>query len=424
MDYNIKKLEKSEVEIIFTIPDEVLQEARIRACEEISKDLNIKGFRPGHIPPDVLEKHIGKKHIDAHAAELAVQRVYAEIVVKEKIAVIARPNIEIEKEEPLTIKARVAVMPEVEIKDHQSIKVKKDDVKVQDKDIEAVMDDMKKYATTYKDVQREAQKGDRVELDFEGFDDKGVSLENTKSSNHPVILGEGSLIPGFEDEVIGMKKDEEKEFGITFPKDYGKKDFQNKKVKFKVKLNRIEEAIKPEIDEDFIEKMTAKKQSVDEFKKEIEVNLLEKMEQEAKQKQENEYIEELLKIIKVELPQSLLDEEAHYILQEMKENIESKKVEFAKFLEQTKTTEEELLVKYRPEGERRIKIRLALQHLMTVEKIEITEEEIKAELEKTKSFYPEDQHPKIQEEFEKGHLKTQFQNRLALGKLFDKVLIK
>ena len=139
-------------------------------------------------------------------------------------------------------------MPELELKDYKSIKVKNEEAKVTKEDMDKVISDIKKQGTTYSDVDRAVKEGDRVEVDFEGFDgDKAVA--NTKSENHPVIIGGNSLIPGFEDELIGLKKDEKKEFDITFPKDYHKKDFQNKKMKFKVEIKRVEEPKEGELNE-------------------------------------------------------------------------------------------------------------------------------------------------------------------------------
>jgi len=422
MDYKIKNLPKSEVEITITVPEENMDQYRKKACDDISKEVKVKGFRPGHVPPHVLEQYVEKKYIDAHTQEIAIQRTYAEVVMKEKIQVVSRPKVKIEKDKPLTYTATVATMPEVEVKDYKSIKIPKKEVKVTEKDIEDVKNDMKKHGTQYKDVDRPAKKGDRVEVDFEGFDKDDKSIPNTKSQNHPVVLGGDSLIPGFEDELIGLKKGEKKEFDITFPKDYGKEDFRNKKVKFKTEIKGVQEPKEPEVNEEFIEKMTGKKQSIKEFEQEIEKNLKAKKQTEVTHEQENKYIEELLKKTKVDIPETLLDEEAQYILQEMKEDIQMKGLEFEKFLEQTKTTEDDLRKKYRPEGEKRIKIRLALQHIIKEEKIEVKGGEVKTELEKIKAQYPPAESEKIDKEFESGQLKAQLSNKLALRKLFDKVL--
>jgi len=421
-NYSIKKLQKSEVQIEITVSQEDIEKYYKKASEELSKEVNVKGFRPGHIPQDVLEANLDKKYIMAHAQEMAIQRSYADAVIKENVQVVARPKIEIKSETPFTYVAVVAVLPEVEIKDYKSIKVKKEEVKVTEKDIEEVMTDLKKYSTTYKDTEEKAKKGDRVEVDFEGFDEEGKSLENTKSSNHPVILGENSLIPGFEDELIGLAKGEKKEFDLVFPKDYPKKDFQNKKVKFKVEIKRIENAIEPEISEEFIEKMTGKKGSVEEFKKEIGKNVKDRKEKEAKQKVENEYLEELLKRTKVEIPEALIEEEIDFMIHDIADDMGAKGIEFDKYLEKANIKIEDLKEKYKPEAEKRVKMRLALQQLIKEENAAPSEEEVKEEFEKVKSFYPEKEAEKIQHDFEHGELRHQIVNRLAIRKLFDKVL--
>ncbi len=422
MKYEIKHLPKSLIQITVTLSEEDINSHRHKACEELSHEVKIKGFRSGHIPPHVLENHLGKDIIDAHVKELAVKRSYAEAVVKEKLQVVARPDVKVEKEEPFTYTATVAIMPEIKLKDYKSIKIKKEEQKATEKDIEDAIEEMKRYATKYKDVEREAKKGDRVEVDFEGFDKDDKAVPSTKSTNHPVILGGESLVPGFEDQLVGLKKDEKKEFEITFPKDYRKKDFQGKKIKFKVHVKRIEEPTYPEIDETFVERMTGKRGPVNEFKEELKKTIQAQKEAEEKKRQENTYIEDLLKKMEVEIPDSLIEDEAHHILHEMKEEIKMKGWQFEKFLEQTKMKEEDLLTKYKTEAERRLRIRLAIQEVIKLEGIVVTDEEIADELKKIKSMYPKEEDKKIQEEFDKGDLKNTLANRLTLNKFFDKVL--
>lgn len=423
MEYSLKHLPKSTVQLTITVPSDKMPEYQRKATEEISRDIEIKGFRKGHVPPHILEQYVKKEYIESHAQEMAIRQAYAEIVVKEKLQVVTRPEVKIEKHDPLTFIATVAVMPAVEIKDYKSIKVKKDQVAVTEKDLEDVIKDIKKYGTIYRDVDREIKKGDRIELDFEGFDDKDQPVPNTKSTNHPLIVGDGTLVPGFEENLIGLKKTGKKEFTVTFPKDYGKKDFQGRKLKFKVEIKRIEEPSVPDLDEALIERATGHKHTVEEFKKEVSANILAKKEEEAKIKQENEYIEKLVKAMKVEIPEVMIEEEARYILSEVKEDTGKKGIEFTKFLEVAKTTEEELIKKYREEGERRVKIRLAMQFLLKAEDIKATEEEIKTEFEKIKAMYPENQYKKIEADFAGGSLSNQITNRLIVKKLFEKVLV-
>jgi len=422
MDYTVKKLPKSEVELTITVSDEKLETYKKKASEEVSKDVKIPGFRPGHVPADVLSQHVDKKYILARAQELAVQHAYADAVIKEKLQVVSRPKIHIEKDNPFTFKAVVAILPEVVIKNYKSIKIDKKPVKVEQKEIDEVLDDFKKYTTTYKDVDRAAKKDDRVELDFEGFDHEGKALSNTKSENHPVIIGMGSLVPGFEDNLIGLKKDDKKEFDLVFPKDYHKKDFQEKKVKFRVHMKAVKEPVTPEMTEELIEKMTGKKESLADFKKTIEKNVLARKETEATHDRENKYIEELIKKAKIEIPDSLIDEETEYMIEDMKADVQDKGMEFNKYLEQAKTTEDELKKKFRSEAEKRLKIRLSLQHLIAEEKLEVSDAELKEEFDRMKAMYPQHEKAHLEEEFHHDHFKSQLKSRILLKKLFERVL--
>ncbi|MFA5947477.1 MAG: trigger factor [Candidatus Gracilibacteria bacterium] len=422
MEYKIKNLEKSSVEIEITIPDEKMAEYKQKAAENISKEVKIKGFRQGHVPLDVLKQNIDEKYIEEESFEVAVKMAYAEVVVKENIQVITHPKIDIMKKEPFTFKATVAILPKVELKDYKSIKIKPKDSKVTDEEIDDVFKDFQKYSTTYTKKDGKAEKGDRVEIDFEGFDEDGKEMTNTASKNHPVIIGEKTLIEGFEENLIGMAEGEEKEFSLTFPKDYGKKEFQGKKAKFKVKVNVVESPITPDITEDFIEKMTGKRQTVEELKSQIKENIKVNKETKQRQEMEEEYIEELIKRADLELPEDLIHQEAHHILEEIAEDISQKGVKFDQFLKDAKTSEEELVKKYHTEAERRLKMRFAISELIKQEKIEITDDEAKAEFEKVKSFYPKKEHYKIEKDFKNGELKDQIKSRLILRKLFDRVL--
>jgi len=245
MKYEIKK-DKANVTLTIEVePSEILKHKK-KACEDFSNEIKIDGFRPGHAPMHIVEQYVDKNHILAHTYEIAIQYSYADAVIKEKLQVVSHPKIVMksdstkdysEGDENFKFEAEVAVMPEVALKDYKSIKVEKSEPKVEKKEIDETIEEMQKYFTTWADVDREVKKGDRVEIDFEGFDPKEKDekgehkvIPNTASKNHPVIVGEGSLVPGFEDNLIGMKKGETKEFELTFPKDYHNKDFQSKKM--------------------------------------------------------------------------------------------------------------------------------------------------------------------------------------------------
>ncbi|MFO0780830.1 MAG: trigger factor [Candidatus Gracilibacteria bacterium] len=218
MKVTVEKLPKSEVKLTIEVPAERLEKYMEKAAEQISMHFKIPGFRPGHVPLDVLKQHVNEEGIEAHMLDIALPETYTEAVMKEKLQVVSRPKVEIKTKSPLVYEAVVAVFPEVSVSGYEKISVKKETPKVEAKDVDEVLAGIQKRHTTYKDVEREAKKGDRVEVDFDGFDDGGAPLDNTSSKNHPLVIGDNSLIPGFEDELVGMKKEEKKSFQITFQK--------------------------------------------------------------------------------------------------------------------------------------------------------------------------------------------------------------
>lgn len=444
MKYEIKLLADSTVKLTIEVSQDEMLRHKKKACENFSNDLKIPGFRPGHAPMHVVEQYIDKRHILSHTYELAVQYSYAEAVIKEKLQVVSSPKIkfisdttkdfteESMKDEMFKFEAEVATMPEVKLKDYKSIKVPKEEPKVEKKEIDETIEEMQKYFTTWSDVKdadREVKKGDRVEIDFAGFDPKEKNpqgepkeIPNTSSKNHPVIVGDETLIAGFEDNLIGMKKGEKKEFELTFPASYHKKDFQNKKVLFKVELHRLEEGVKPEVNEKFTEKVTGKRITVEEFRKDIEGNISKHKEEVLKQKRENAFLEELLRRTEIDLPGALIDEEIDYIIEEVKHDMSHRKIEFDKFLEQSKLTLEDLRKKYRPEAKKRIRLRLAITKVIQEEKIDVTDEELNTEIEKLVSLYPKENQKKIKEELGSREEQNRMRNKMLLGKFFEKML--
>jgi len=302
-------------------------------------------------------------------------------------------------------------------------------VKVTEKEIGEVVEDLKKHFKEWKDVEREVQKGDRVETDFEGFEppkkgdkDELKSIPNTASKNHPIMVGENIMVPGFEDALIGMKKDEKKEFEVTFPKEYHNKDFQGKKVLFKAEVKRIEAGEDQDLNEALVEKVTGQKMSVEDFKKDIEKNVKAQKEQKAEQGRETKYLEELLKRAELDVPEPMVEEELDYIIKDMQQDLAQKGMTLEKFLEQTKMKMEDLRKKYHEEAERRIKTRLALTHVIDAENVGVTDKELEDEITKMVGFYPEEQREKMREEMTQGDEKFKLKNRILLKKFFDKVL--
>ncbi|MBU1446120.1 trigger factor [Patescibacteria group bacterium] len=411
MDIKVKKLPKSEVEISVVLEDADLKADLDVAAKEISKEVKIAGFRPGKIPYDVLVKEVGEDVIRAHAIDIAMPRILTETIHKEKLVVIARPRVNILSKNPVKFEAIAPVYPEIKVDGYEKVKVKMKEVKITEKEVNEIISNIQKQFTEWKEVDRKAVKGDKVEVDFEGFDKDGVSLEGTKSKNHPLILGENMMIPGFEDEIVGLKKEEKKEFELTFPEDYHKKSFQGKKVKFKISVQKVEEPKIPELNEEFIEKISGKKQKEAEFRESVEVDLKQYKEGEEKKNQENDLLEKFLDVTKVEFSDILTDEEVEHMIHEMKHDMQHRGLTFENYLTHIKKTEEDLKKELKKEAIKRITLRFGVNEIMEKEKVEVKDAEIDEEI---KKMGP------MPEGVNMGEAKGRIANSLRLKRLFDR----
>lgn len=425
MQITVEKLPKSEVKITVEVSEERTKKLYEKAAAQVSEMVKVPGFRPGHVPLKVLKKHVKPDALEAHMLDVALPETYAEAVKKENLQVVTQPKVKVISLEPLKYEAIVAVYPEVKIEGYDKIKIEKEEAKVEDKDVEEVLLDVQKRRAAHKDVARAAKRGDKLEIDFEGFDDGGAPLENTKSVNHPVVIGEGSLVPGFEDELVGLKKDDNKEFAVTFPKDYFHKPFQGKKVTFKVKVKRVQEIELPEFTPEFLKELTGTDKTLDEVKKDIKANLQHEKEHAAKVKREDQFLDKVADMVKVEIPDSLLDEEIDGMIEELKSQLEGRGLTLQQYLEQSNKEIKDLREQRRKEAEKRLRLRFALHQIFDQEKITATKEEIDHEIDHIIELYPENEKAKVRAEYKDGsYLIRRLENKIKIDKLFATYLDK
>jgi len=425
MNISVETLKKSQVKITVELTLEQTTKYLEKAAKEVSGMVKIPGFRPGQAPLEILKKHVKEGVIESHMIDSALPITYSEAVKKEKVEVISKPHIKIVSDVPLKYEATVAVYPEVKVNGYDKINIKPEKIKVEDKDVEAVIKDIQKQRAVYKKVDRIAKKGDRVEIDFEGFDEGGASLENTKSKHHPLILGEGTMVPGFEDNIEGLKKGDEKEFTVSFPKEYFHKPFQGKKVKFKVNVHEVEEIELPELTSEFLKQVTGEEKTLEDTQKMIRENLEHEKKHNDKTRMENEFLDKLADMTKVEIPEVLVEEEIDGIMEEFKNEMSQKGITMPDYLAQAKKTIADLREQRRKEAEKRLKLRFGLQELFKKEKIEVTEDDLKKELETMLALYPETERKKLKEEYKEGsYLRTRMENKVRMEKLFARFLFK
>lgn len=425
MNVTVKTLPKSQVQLSIEVPAEKMEKYREKAVKQISQNIRVPGFREGHVPFEILKEKVGDDVIADYTIEIALPETYSEALLKEKVQAVSRPKINIIEKNPLKYEATVAVYPEVKISGYDKIEIKKNEPKVEDKDVEEVLSNVQKRRATFKTVDRAAKKGDRVEIDFEGFDDGGAALENTKSANHPLVIGDNSLVPGFEDNLEGMKAGEKKSFKVTFPKDYFHKPFQGKAVEFKVDMKKVDEMELPEWTPEFIKSIVGEEKTLDDLKKFTRENLEQDKKHEEKVRRENEFLEKLIELTKVEIPDALLEEEIDGMIEEFKNELSERGVPFDKFLESTKKKIEDLREDRKKEAMNRLTLRFGLQQLFEQEKIEVTPEELKKEVDHIISLYPEAEQAKVRSEYGEGtYMVRRLENKIRMDKLFERFLGK
>lgn len=394
MNTSIKKLPKSEIEIKISVPWEEWENFIGKAVEEISKDMKVKGFRPGKAPRKIVEEKIGKGAILEAAAQKTVRVTYSKAIQKEKIETIGSPQVEITKlaeGNNLEYKAVTAVMPEVVFKPWQG-EIKKVNKKHAGKKAEISAEEIgKELARLAKSrvklvtVNREARKGDSVELNFQ-VKRGGVPIENGTSRNHPMILGSGVFIPGFEDNVIGMKEGEEKEFELEFPEKYHEKTLAGKPATFKVKVNLVQERQIPEVDADFARSM-GKFENLEKLEESLSKGLLEEKESRQKEEKRVDFLEKLIECMDADIPDVLIYSELHKMIEEFKLQLEGMGMNIESYLEKMGKKEEDLEKEWAPQAEKKIKGSLALEQIAKDVAINVSSAEIEAEMNKIIQYY-------------------------------------
>ncbi|PIZ71744.1 trigger factor [Candidatus Peregrinibacteria bacterium CG_4_10_14_0_2_um_filter_43_11] len=425
MKCTVKKLPKSEMELTITVSYGTYQKHEKKALEELNKSVKVDGFRSGHIPEEVVRERVNPEAIISAALDHVLPETYMTVIKENDIHVIAPPKVEIKttvkKEgDDLVYTAVVAVMPEVKVGNYKKIKITRPKVEVKPKQVDETIEMIMSRFAEWKDVSSKAKKDHRAEVDFEGFDEKGEAIPNTASKNHPIILGSETMVPGFEDAIIGMSVGETKEFKVTFPKDYHAESMRGQKVKFKLTLSRLEEKLEQTLDEAMIEKIVGEKQGIEDFKKKIGDDLKTEMETRSRQEHDNSVVDAIIKMVEVDLPQVLMDEEVKFMLDEKREQVSRQGLKWEQYLQHVKKTEEDFAKEHQKPAEERVKARLGIQYIIKDANITVAEEEVDKRVAEIIGRYPEEQKKHVIDHYKKGSQGRQnIHNSLMIEKLIE-----
>jgi len=386
--HEIKKLPKSELEITVTISHDELKPFLAKAAQALSQQTKIEGFRPGKAPLEIIKQRVGEMKLYEEAAALAVQKSYLEIAKAEKLEPLGSPSVDFVKLAPdndFTYKAIVALIPEIKLGDWKKIKVQEKEIKIEDKKIDKTLEELQNARATEVLEDKKADKEDKVEIDFDVFRDN-VPIEGGEQKKYPLIIGSEQFIPGFEDNIIGLKKDEEKEFELNFPQDYHNKNLAGKPAKFKVKVLAVYKRTLPKLDDEFAKSLG--QESFAKLKEQIKENLKHEALHKAEEQLELELMDKIIEQSEFnDFPDSLLDAEALNMVRELEQNIAMQGLKFEDYLQHLNKTRDQLKMEFIPQAIKRVKAALISRQVYFDEKIEIPETEVDQQIEQTKKMY-------------------------------------
>ncbi len=411
--HKITSTKDSQVELHVTLDAEYINDVKKTVVARMGKSVKVAGFRPGKAPANVIERNLDQNALQSEVLEAAVAKSYADAVVEEKIETIAAPKVELKKFVPFTeleYTAVAAVMPKIEF-DPSKLKVKLSEVKVEAKEIDETIEGLRKQASTQKPSEEAAKLGDKAIIDFEGTRE-GKPVEGATGQNSEITLGEGRFIPGFEDNIVGLKVGDEKEFEVIFPKDYHAKDLAGAKVTFKIKLNELTAVELPKLDDVFAQALGDFKTLTD-LRADIESKIKVQKSDQAVQEYEQQVMNEALKQAKFDIAPLLIDEQKHRLQHEVEENLRQSGLDVDKYLAVSGKAKDEFEKELSEEADKRVRTGLLIRHVVDSNKLDVSNDEVEAELQKLRTQYT-DKH--MQEEMTHGHFRDDVAQHLLATK--------
>lgn len=410
---NVKSKENKEnsaIELVIEVGAAEFDAAVNKVYNKQKKKINIPGFRKGKAPRKIVEAMFGADVFYEEAVEEVYPDAYTEALKQEDIKPVAYPKLEIVEvgKEGLTFKALVTVKPEAKLGEYKGLTAPKQVEPVTAEDVDKEMQMYIQRETRLVSVEREAREGDTVDIDFDGYKD-GVPFEGGKAEHYSLELGSGSFIPGFEEQVAGMKEGETKELNVTFPEDYGAKELAGQPAVFKVKLHEVKERQVPDIDDEFA-KDVSEFDTLEEFKTDLERQVKERREQNAQRAFEEAVLEKLGEALEVELPEAMVEYRADRAVEDYRYRIESQGMRFDQYLSMMGMNVDGMRKQFEPGATRQIRVELALEEVAKAEGLEITPEEMEEEYAKLAKDYrmePDQVKAAVNEEDLKHDLLTQ-----------------
>lgn len=389
MTSSLRKLPDSRVELTIDLDQNDLKRYFGEAEKQIANQVQLKGFRPGKVPPALAKKHLGEEEIHQKVIWWTVENSLAEVIAKEKLEIIlnspqpqtnADKQVEIKTDTPtrLVFQIILPVFPEIKLGRYRGLGVKNYPISVSETEIQNTLRDLTRLHTVAKPSDQPARLGDRVEVDF-NLKENGQELADGKSLNHPLILGQGNFVPGFEEQIVGMKVGENKRFALQIPPDYFQKSIAGKKLDAEVTLKKTEALTAPELDDDFAKKL-GKFSGLGELKANVSQGLL--LEKEAKEKQRVRaaILGRIIQTARPEVPPVLIEDRLDSLIRDFDEELHRNGLELGLYLAKIKKTQDDLRRDWRPKAEVQVKQSLVTRAVAKKENIKVSDDEVAQEL--------------------------------------------
>ena len=425
------KVEKTknanEVKLEITVEAEKFNDAIKKVYFKSAKYFNIPGFRKGKAPMNIVEKYYGKEIFYEDAFNEVAGEALDEAVKENDLYVVSRPDIDvtqIEKGKDLIFTAVMQTKPEAELGKYKGVEIKKIEYKVTDEDIEHELGHMQEHNARMITVEdRPVESGDIVTIDFEGFVD-GKAFDGGKAEGHELEIGSNTFIPGFEDQIIGMKIDEEKDINVKFPEEYFSKELAGKDATFKVKLHEIKKKELPKLDDEFA-KDVSEFDTLKELKEDIKSKQQKQNDDKAKYETEDAVIKAVCENVKVDIPSGMIETEVDNMIKDIEQRLSYQGLKLEQYLQMMGKTTEEMRKEYEPQAIDSIKSRLALEAVIKAEKIEATEEEVDEKMkEMAKNYGKENDEEFMKNENVRNYIKDGLTSQKAIEFLVKNAKMK
>ena len=385
-----KKIENAKAELTCTLEGEDWQKAKDTAFRKLAKKLEIKGFRKGQAPKHLAQKYISNNEVLLDAAEALAQGALDAAIKEHELTLIDRPELKIDEinDDKCVMTFVCPVYPDIELGDYKALKYEVEEVKVEEKDIDdQIADLLNRKADLELKEEGEVEDGDTAVIDYEGFKDD-VPFEGGKGENYDLVIGSHTFIPGFEDQLIGMKSEETKDIFVTFPEQYQSEELAGKEAKFTVTVHEIKKKVLPELNDEFVKELKYDDvNTVEELREYTKKNLLSRKEDAAKRQADEDFMDKLAETESVEIPEVMTKAEINDMVQSYESNLMQQGLSLTQYLQFMNQTPEQFRESLSEEANKRIRINLGLDAIAKVEGVSVADEDLDGEYQRLADMY-------------------------------------